>query len=261
MRKLVKKMPFIEFEEKRINYQIIRSDTRKAIIFVHGAGGTSNTWKNQMKLQLNYNNIALDLPSHGKSENFLKLNMDIYVETVKKLVDTLNFEKVVLCGNAMGGAVIQSVYYEYPKIVSALILIDTGAKLKVSPFILNSIKNNYNDYLASLSVGIFHRKTLAEISKEYTKENAKNSAEVTYKDFEICNSFDTLQKTSTIGVPSLIICGYSDKITPLKYSQYFHDKIPNSELIIIKQAAHMPMLEKPTEVNEAITNFLIILNE
>ncbi len=47
-------------------------------------------------------------------------------------------------------------------------------------------------------------------------------------------------------------------MTPVKYSQYFNNKIINSKLCIIKKAGHNVMLEKPKEVNQAIENFIKI---
>ncbi|NVM36781.1 MAG: alpha/beta hydrolase, partial [Candidatus Lokiarchaeota archaeon] len=78
-------------------------------------------------------------------------------------------------------------------------------------------------------------------------------------DFKICNAFDTLNKTSSIDVPCLIICGKSDEMTPVKYSQFFHEKLINSKLCIIKKAGHNVMLEKPKDVNQAIEFFISLI--
>jgi pimeloyl-ACP methyl ester carboxylesterase len=118
------------------------------------------------------------------------------------------------------------------------------------------LKNNYQEYLDSLPAGTFYRKTSQEIKNNYVVETSKIGAEVTYLDFSTCDNFDTLQKTELIDVPSLIICGNADKLTPVKYSQYFKDHIKNSELCIIKDAGHLVMLEKPLEMNNVISKFV-----
>jgi pimeloyl-ACP methyl ester carboxylesterase len=59
-----------------------------------------------------------------------------------------------------------------------------------------------------------------------------------------------------IRVPTLIIAGTVDQMTPLKYSQYLRDQIPDSELAEIKDGGHMLALEKPLEVTRALTPFL-----
>ncbi|MFX0105621.1 MAG: alpha/beta fold hydrolase, partial [Candidatus Hodarchaeota archaeon] len=157
---------------------------------------------------------------------------------------------------SMGGVVIQEYYYTYPNEVYALILCSTGGKMRVSSSIFNSIKPNYSEYLNFLRFNAFYRNTPEEIIDNSIFEVSHIDPEVTYNDFKICDSFDTLDKTSSIEVPCLIICGKADKMTPVKYSQFFHDKIKNSELKIVDKAGHNVMLEKPKQTNSAIEKFI-----
>ncbi|TFG06393.1 MAG: alpha/beta hydrolase [Promethearchaeota archaeon] len=251
-------MPYLDYKNKKIFYQIKNSDGKnKAIIFLHASGGTSYTWKEQMaKLDVNYDLIALDLPSHGKSEDITKLSLELYVDVIKELIEILDFEQVILCGNSLGGAVVQEFYFKYPKKIIALILCGTGARLRVSPVILNSLQDDYQQYLNSYHVGAFHKKTPKEIINPFLKEVGAVDSQVAYSDYMICDNFDVMDKIHLIDVPCLVLCGTADRLTPVKYSQYFHDKIKNSELVIINDAAHHAMLEKPEEVNQAIKNFL-----
>jgi len=156
----------------------------------------------------------------------------------------------------LGGAIVQQYYFTYPTEVSGLILFSTGGRLRVAPFILDSLKNNYREFLDSLPTGAFYRATPEETKELYIQETSKIAAEVTYNDFKICDGFDVLNKLSTIEVPCLIIVGKQDQLTPVKYSEFFRNKIKNSELHIINEAGHMVMLEKPIEVNQAIENFI-----
>ena len=250
-------MPFLEYKEKKIFYQIKESESNKAIIFIHGSGGNSNVWKNQLaSLDINYNIIAIDLPSHDQSDNFSELNLELYIDVVKNLVNNLNLNKIILAGHSLGGAVIQSYYFNYPDEVSALILIGTGARLRVSPVILNSLKTNFKEFLDGLPIGGFYRKTPKEIINEYIAETSKIAPEVTYQDFKICDEFDVIDKIRLINVPCLIICGIEDRLTPTKYSKFFKENLQNSEMILIDNAGHFIMLEKPNELNQAIKDFI-----
>ena len=67
-----------------------------------------------------------------------------------------------------------------------------------------------------------------------------------------------MNKTESIDIPCLILCGKSDRMTPVKHSQLFHEKIINSKLCFIEKAGHTVMLEKPKDVNQAIENFINI---
>ena len=177
-------------------------------------------------------------------------------KTIENLSSKLNFEDIILCGHSLGGAIIQQYYFQNPDEVAALILCGTGGRLRVSPFILNSLKKNYQEFLDVSLRSAFYRKTSSEIVDDYMNETIKVDRNVTYTDFKICDNFDTLDKTSTIDIPCLIICGKQDALTPPKYSNFFHDKIMTSELRIIDKAGHMVMLEKPDEVNRAIEAFI-----
>jgi len=250
-------MPFFEYKGKNIFYQIKEKVPTKALIFIHGSGGSSYIWKEQMEqLNLDFSLIAIDLPSHGKSGEFKKLSLDLYVDVVRNLIDYLSLREVILTGHSLGGAIIQSFYLKYPERVSALILCGTGARLRVSPVILNATKNNVKEYLESIPIGAFYRRTSKEIIEEYIEEAEKTAPKVVHTDFSICDKFDIMDKVKRIRVPCLAIVGKFDKLTPVKYSIYFKDNIENSDLVVIDKASHLVMLEKPEEFNLAVLEFI-----
>ncbi|MFX1316915.1 MAG: alpha/beta fold hydrolase [Promethearchaeota archaeon] len=249
-------MPYFDYSGKKIYYHLIDNSSQQTLIFIHGSGGNSNIWKNQFKLKVECNIIAIDLPSHNNSDEFPELSLNLYVDIVKRLVDILKIKKLILCGHSLGGAIIQDYYFNNSNDVSALILCATGARLRVSPFIFNTLKKSYQEYLDYIKIIGFYRKTSEEIIFNNMEEVSHIKPEVTYNDFKICNQFDTLNITSSINVPCLIVCGKDDKLTPVKYSEYFKDNIQNSELKIINKAGHMVMIEKPKQVNKAIENFI-----
>ncbi len=173
-------------------------------------------------------------------------------------MDELNLEQVILCGHSLGGAIAQSFYFNFPDKVEALILVGSGVRLRVSPSILDSLKNDFKSFLETLPLGAFYRKTDKAIIAEIVEATSKIPAEVTYRDFSICDKFDALEKIKNgeILVPTLIIVGKADKLTPTKFSQFFKDYVKNSTLQIINDAGHMVMMEKPEEVNQGIFEFV-----
>ncbi|MHA1670847.1 MAG: alpha/beta fold hydrolase [Promethearchaeota archaeon] len=249
-------MTYIEINSKKIFYDIKESGKEKALIFIHGSGGNSNSWSNQLKLEIDYDIIALDLPSHGKSSKFSELSLNLYVDILNELIISLNYKEVILCGHSLGGAVIQSYFFTHPSRVKALILVGTGGRLRVSPIILKSLANNYQEFLKALPSGAFYRKTSKEIIETYINESSTIGPDITFQDFSICDKFDMLEKTSSINIPCLIVVGGEDKMTPVKYSDYFHKKISINEYKIIQEAGHMVMLEKSDEFNKVIQDFI-----
>jgi pimeloyl-ACP methyl ester carboxylesterase len=77
-----------------------------------------------------------------------------------------------------------------------------------------------------------------------------------YADLSACNNFDVMDRLHEIQCPCLIICGSDDQLTPPKYSRFMQERLPQSEVVVIEGAGHMVMLEKPDQVNEAITKFI-----
>ena len=196
------------------------------------------------------------MPSHGKSSKFSELSLKLYVYILNTFITSLKYEDVILCGHSLGGAVIQSYYFTHPSRVRALILVGTGGRLTVSPVTLESLTTNYQEFLKALPSGAFYRKTSKDIIEAYISESSTIGPDVTFQDFSICDKFDTLEKTSSINIPCLIIVGAEDKMTPMKYSNYFHENININEYKIIQKAGHMVMLEKSEEFNKVIEDFI-----
>lgn len=194
-------------------------------------------------MKVNYNIYALDLPSHNKSDEFSEHTLELYVDVLRKFIEHLDLEDVILAGHSLGGAVIQAYYFTYPNEVSALFLIGTGGRLRVLPSILEMVKNDFPKFVESMD---------ENLKKEFLKTTSK----VCYDDFDICDKFDTLDKTDTIKIPCLIVVGKDDIMTPVKYSEFFHRKIENSELVIIDNAGHLVMIEQPKKLNEAIESYI-----
>ena len=80
--------------------------------------------------------------------------------------------------------------------------------------------------------------------------------EVLLADFAACNAFDRRADVARITTPTAVICGDADVMTPLKSSQYLHEQIAGSQLVVIPGAGHMAVLEQPAKVAHAIDAFV-----
>ena len=236
------------------------TQNKAVIIFVHGATGSNLTWQYQKEgLSDKFKVIPVDLPGHLDSNCPEVTDLELYVTFLNNIFEELNLKKVILAGHSMGGAVVLSYYLRYPDKVQGLILLGTGARLRVLPVILELTKNNFSQYIKMMKNTSFHKKTIKnnpDLIKEVEKNMAKIPPHIAYCDFTICDEFDVMNKLGEIKVPTLIICGSDDKLTPLKYSNYMAHNISNSNFQIIDNAGHMVMLEQPKEVNKAIEDFI-----
>jgi pimeloyl-ACP methyl ester carboxylesterase len=82
---------------------------------------------------------------------------------------------------------------------------------------------------------------------------------VALNDFICCDEFDIMEQVRNISVPSLVICGSEDVMTPVKYSTFLAERIPGARQVVIDGGTHAVMREKPAEYNQAIEDFLASL--
>ena len=79
---------------------------------------------------------------------------------------------------------------------------------------------------------------------------------VLHGDFQACDAFDVNERLSEIHLPTVIVCGAQDEMTPMRFSQHLVDNIADAHLEIIPEAGHMVMLEKPQDVAGVLAAFL-----
>ena len=89
-----------------------------------------------------------------------------------------------------------------------------------------------------------------------TDSMTKVNPEILYGDFLSCNKLNVTERVSQIQVPTLIICGDDDKMTPPSMSQFLKDHIPGARLSLISNAGHFVMIENVEEFNRVLKSFV-----
>lgn len=222
------------------------------LFFIHGAGGTHRIWERQMEFFKDA--VAIDLPGHDVGAG--KRTIDEYVEEVKKFCDERGLKNIVMVGHSMGGAIAQKFAIDHPECLRAIILVCTGAKLRVNPIIFDRIERNYEEAVELITELFFSDKATSESKTKTAEEMRKIGAEVTHGDFEACDKFNVMDRLNEIKLPALIVCAGEDRLTPVKYSEYLNTNISNSRLETIADAGHMVMQEKPDEFNQTLEEFV-----
>jgi pimeloyl-ACP methyl ester carboxylesterase len=182
--------------------------------------------------------------------------MELYLKVINKLIMELELDthSIILIGHSMGGAICMGYFLEYNH-VDGLILIGTGAKLRVNPMIFEILKNDFNMALDNLDSMCLYKKT-KEITEFLRQEALKTPAESYISDFNICDNFNIMNHLNEVHIPTLILCGEKDLMTPVKYSEYLHEKIENSSLYVIPKSSHDVYIEKADEINNYIEAFV-----
>jgi len=224
------------------------------LIFIHGAGNTGLVWHYQTEHFKD--SEAINLPAHPEGK--LCTSIDEYAEWLHQYVRRKGHSQLVIAGHSMGGAVAQAYTLSYPQDVKALILIDTGARLRVRPDFLKLLEDGIDaptEWLKNIVEPPYSRVD-PDVKQKIINGVISVGVAVQLNDFRCCDKFDIMDKVSQITVPTLVICGTEDDMTPLKYSQYLVNKIVGARLVVVEAGSHHCFLEKPMEVNGVIEGFL-----
>ncbi len=117
------------------------------LILVHGAGGSHLHWGAAVRNLHNANVYALDLPGHGRSEGPGHGTIADYAAFVVAFMDALDIQQAVIAGHSMGGATALTAALNHPQRVAGLLLVGTGARLRVLPRILEGTMNDFENNL------------------------------------------------------------------------------------------------------------------
>ncbi len=234
------------------------------IVFVHGYTTTSRFWSQQIPaLAARYQTVTFDLRGHGEStkQSDLHYNIPAFVEDLYQLLNYLNIGKSVLVGLSMGGTVVQQFALEHPERISGLVLVDTTAHglgpVVQAENVLARIEAVGTEAASrEVIVQSFSRATNRALVAWAETEVIKTPTHVAKEAILSLGTFDARQAIALIRIPTLIIVGAEDKITPPAESELMQQLIPDSQLAIIKGAAHFPMLEQPQAFNEQLFKFL-----
>jgi len=233
------------------------------LVFIHGSGNTGVVWKHQTDYFVG--SEAVNLPGH-LSEGEACASVEDYAAWLHGYLSGKGYSQPVLAGHSLGGAIALQYALDYPRDVGGLILVGTGAKLRVAPHALQIIEKGIQEpdsWLAEFIepqlrrivdtvVEVATRETGmdAELRRKALAEIAQVGARVQLNDFLCCDRFNV------IGVPTLVLSGSWDVMTPPKYGAYLADNIEGARQVVIEGGTHHFFGEKPDQTNKAIEAFL-----
>jgi 3-oxoadipate enol-lactonase len=236
----------------------------KPLVFVHGFTTTAEFWREQVDaFSADHQLVRINLPGHGRSPRpeGRKYTIDAFVEDVLTVYRALDLDAAVLVGLSMGGTVAQSFTLSHSERVRALVLVGAtphglGADVNVDN-VLKAIDElgvvAASQKVIERSFGSAASPDLIEFAKN---EVAQTPAFVAREAIASLNASDSRERLAAIRVPTLVVVGDEDIITPPTESQALARGIPNSWLNIIPKAGHFPMLEQPTAFNQTLGAFL-----
>ncbi|MBI4011500.1 MAG: alpha/beta hydrolase [Candidatus Rokubacteria bacterium] len=230
------------------------------LVLLHGAGGRAEAWTPQLAGLADVARVvAVDLPGHGETGGRGCRSIDEYAAWVLGLLDALGLDRVVLGGHSMGGGIAQTLALGRPDRLRGLVLVGTGARLRVLPRILELFREGSPagpELVASLA---YSPRTPPGSVVEAERALRETATLVTLGDFMACDRFDLMTRLHDVEVPTLVLGGQDDRLTPPKYAAFLAGAIPGARLVEIEAAGHFAQLEQPDAVNGAIRDFLTAL--
>lgn len=250
-------MPKITADDREFFYVRHRGDPLGfTLLLVHGAGGSHLSWPAELRRLSGASVVAIDLPGHGRSSPPGCDTIQAYADDVARFIAATNLDRVVIMGHSLGGAVALNLALRHHPKLSGLVLIGAGARLRVAPAILDQLPVDFAGTVEFILKHTWSAAADEELIAAGRGLMLEQDPIVYHGDFKACNSFDAMGSLDEIQLPTLVISGDSDLLTPAKYGKYLADNIPGARFVIIEKGGHMLAMEQPEAVAASVGNFL-----
>ena len=248
-----------------------------AVLLIHGYPFNRSLWAEQAEaLSSNYRVITPDLRGFGESaigeinSSEGPVTMNRMAQDVAELMDHLGIEQAVIGGLSMGGYVALAFMKQFPSRVKALVLADTRAQADTE----EAKQTRYQQAEKALGEGVAGIAD-AMLPKLLTPDTVSKRPEVVKRVRDMmlktkpqgaaaalwgmAEREDQSEFISTISVPTMIVVGREDAITPVADSEKMQSKIGPSRLVVIENAGHVSNVEQTEQFNTALLTFLSAL--
>jgi pimeloyl-ACP methyl ester carboxylesterase len=256
-------MPTIQIADYPIHYlHHVGSAGRggKRVLYVHGTGCNAQVFSRHMlALGETHEVAAIDLPGHGLSGGTGFRGVADYAAYCADLIRALGWTDCVVAGHSLGGGIALALALYDAPLVHALILIDSGARLRVGPEIIKQAEAFAST--ATLTKGNSRRGFAADTTDAVIAELRAMTdlcdAQVIVKDWVAADTCDFIPRLAAIKIPTLAICGLEDTLTPPKYHEFLTEKLANCTLAVLEGAGHWPFVEQTAIFDQHVRDFLV----
>lgn len=255
---------FAEIKGGKVYYEA--AGKGKTVIFVHGGLVDSRLWNEQFdEFAKNYRVVRYDIRGHGKSP--MPTASYSPVEDLRELLKFLKIEKTTVVGLSLGGIIAADFTLEHPEMVEKLVLVGAGlrgfeskpdeAGWKIFQEAVKAIPEKAAEmWLAHpLLAGVKNNPRAKEKMLRLMTDNHRAYTTINPQNY-IYPKQPTIERLGQIKSPTLVVIGDLDHPDLIAISNTLAQKIPNSQIVTMKDASHHPNLEKPEEFNRILRGFL-----
>ena len=253
-----------------VHYRVADEGTGPVILFVHGFPLDHTMWSSQIEeFSKTHRVIAPDLRGFGGTDGALyAVSMERYADDLAELLEKLQADRpVTFCGLSMGGYVGWQFAQRHPQWLGRLILCDTRAvadtpeaaanRLKMADIV---IKEGPEPVAWAMMPKLFApittpaHKQLEDRVRSMVMNTDPRAIAAAHRGMAVRPDVSSMLPGLT--VPSLVICGEGDVISPPVEMKAFASALPSARFVLIPDAGHMAPMENPDVVNRAIREFL-----
>lgn len=240
------------------------------LVFMHGIGGNRTNWSDQLpRFAEHFHTVAWDARGYGGSDDYDgPLDFSDYARDLARVLDYFGADKAHVAGLSMGGRVAMDFAEKFPERLLTLSLIDTHLgfanlseekkaefiRLRKEPLVSGKEPKDIAGPVARTLVGpnaspeAFQR--LVDSMSALHKESYIKSIEATVR-------AEGHARLHEITVPTHVIVGAEDRLTPPAIAREIAAQIPGARLTVIEDAGHLVNIEQPQAFNEAALSFLL----
>jgi pimeloyl-ACP methyl ester carboxylesterase len=276
---------FKSFDDCSIFYEV--RGEGEPVVFIYGIACLINHWHHQLDyFSKGYQAISYDLRGHHKSFNKntkVDYSLMALAHDLPYLLRELGLKQAHFVVHSFGGQIALRAYDEFPEIFKSLTLINGfasnpikgmfGLNLaeplfqiikeihslspnEISKIWKGAIDNPLSMWLSGVLGGFNLKLTDFKDIEIYAKGVSNISLDVLIPFFEDMMKYDGTAAAKKVNVPTLIISGDRDLVTPIKFQHNLHKMIKNSELFIVPYGSHCTQLDFPEYTNFKIDNFI-----
>jgi pimeloyl-ACP methyl ester carboxylesterase len=232
---------------------------QKLVVFLHGAGADHSVWALQSR-GLAYhgaNVLAVDLPGHGRSDGPALTDISALADWTGRLIAAVGAERAALVGHSMGALIALETAARFPKLIDRIVLVGAAAAMPVHADLLAAAEANSPDAIAMVSLwGLGAQASLggAPAPGQWMLGGVQRLLEKTapgvlHAGLSACNAYGGGAEAATkIVCPATLILGERDLMTPLKAGKALAALIAGARTVVLPDAGHMLMTERPDAV-------------
>jgi 3-oxoadipate enol-lactonase/4-carboxymuconolactone decarboxylase len=234
-----------------------------ALVLLHSLGTSLHVWDAQAaSLSASFRVIRTDLRGHGlTSVTPGPYSIPGLARDVLDVLDALGVDRFLLGGLSIGGMIAQSIAAQAPQRVRALVLCDTAMAIPPAELWRQRAATVRAEGMASIAEAVLARWVTpgfrdAPAAHGLRAMLLRTDPQGYAGAAEAIAAADLTADTAALRLPTLVLVGDQDAATPLASAQAMATAIPGAQLVVLKDAAHIPTVEQPAAVTAAIGDFL-----